>query len=273
MELLSIGEFARRSRLSPGTLRRYDESGLLLPARVDEASGYRWYAADQVERARWIALLRQIGVPLAEVEVIIGSAPATAAERLSAFWSGAEAEHAARRDLAGYLVDLLQGKRTVMYQVSVRELPARSLLSFHCHVRPDSFDAVGKGFLRRLRNEAIPRPDGIAGAPFVVFHGNVEEESPAPVEWCWPVPADVADQMAAKMRDLRLRTQEAHQEAFIQAETSHVSPTRTAAFTETLLTWAAQQHRTTTGAIRQVLAPRPASAGDHAGCDWAVPLR
>jgi len=37
---MSIGEFARRSRLSPEALRFYDGLGLLPPARVDELSGY-----------------------------------------------------------------------------------------------------------------------------------------------------------------------------------------------------------------------------------------
>ncbi|HEY6275200.1 MAG TPA: MerR family DNA-binding transcriptional regulator [Streptosporangiaceae bacterium] len=37
MEVLSIGEFARLSRLSPRALRLYDELGLLPPARVDPA--------------------------------------------------------------------------------------------------------------------------------------------------------------------------------------------------------------------------------------------
>ena len=41
MTLLSIGEFARLSRLSAKALRRYDQLGLLKPARVDPDSGYR----------------------------------------------------------------------------------------------------------------------------------------------------------------------------------------------------------------------------------------
>jgi PPM family protein phosphatase len=36
---MSIGDFARRSRLSPKALRLYDEIGLLAPSRVDELSG------------------------------------------------------------------------------------------------------------------------------------------------------------------------------------------------------------------------------------------
>jgi hypothetical protein len=44
MGLLTIGVFAKASRLSPKALRLYDELGLLTPARVDPVTGYRRYA-------------------------------------------------------------------------------------------------------------------------------------------------------------------------------------------------------------------------------------
>jgi DNA-binding transcriptional MerR regulator len=115
MTLLSIGEFARLSRLSAKALRRYDQLGLLKPARVDPGSGYRWYAAGQVEQARLVAALRQIGVPLARIKPMLGVPADAVAGQVTAYWAAAEAEHAARRDLAGYLVDRLNGKETIMY--------------------------------------------------------------------------------------------------------------------------------------------------------------
>jgi DNA-binding transcriptional MerR regulator len=39
--LVSIGEFARRTLLTAKALRIYHRIGLLLPASIDEASGYR----------------------------------------------------------------------------------------------------------------------------------------------------------------------------------------------------------------------------------------
>ena len=62
MGLTGIGESARLSRLSPKALHLYDELGLLPPARVDLDSGYRWYACGQLDQARLVASLRQIGV-------------------------------------------------------------------------------------------------------------------------------------------------------------------------------------------------------------------
>ncbi|MDP9868466.1 MULTISPECIES: MerR family transcriptional regulator [Streptosporangium] len=66
-ELLTIGAFARAARLSPKALRLYDELGLLLPAAVDGDSGYRFYDPEQLERARLIAWLRRLGMPLTRI--------------------------------------------------------------------------------------------------------------------------------------------------------------------------------------------------------------
>jgi protein phosphatase len=72
---MSIGEFAKRSRLWPKALRLYDQMGLLVPARVDSASGYRFYDVGQLEPARLVAALRQLEVPLAEIRIILGWIP------------------------------------------------------------------------------------------------------------------------------------------------------------------------------------------------------
>src|SRR3984957_11758895 len=63
--VLTIGEFARASHLSPKALRLYNELGLLTPARVDPVSGYRLYEPGQLEQARLVAWLRRPGRPAA----------------------------------------------------------------------------------------------------------------------------------------------------------------------------------------------------------------
>ncbi|WAL65589.1 MerR family transcriptional regulator [Amycolatopsis cynarae] len=81
-ELLTIGAFARASALSAKALRLYDELGLLRPCTVDEASGYRFYAPEQLERARLAAWLRRLGMPLARIKVVCElDAPAAAEDR------------------------------------------------------------------------------------------------------------------------------------------------------------------------------------------------
>ncbi|MER6614596.1 MerR family transcriptional regulator [Streptomyces xantholiticus] len=122
MGLLTIGAFARVSRLSAKALRRYDEMGLLRPVRVDPFTGYRYYDEAQSERARLVAWLRRIGMPLArigEVCDLAESDASAAAREIRAHWARVEAETSARRDLADFLVNQLSGKDTdIMSQLT-----------------------------------------------------------------------------------------------------------------------------------------------------------
>jgi DNA-binding transcriptional MerR regulator len=166
MSLVSIGEFARLSRLSPKALRLYDDLGLLLPAHVDRDTGYRWYAATQLDQARLVASLRRIGVPLAQIRDILALESAAAAEEIRAYWAATEGEHAAQRVLVGHLVDRLHGKKSAMYEVTVRDIPARSLLSLMQRLHEDDLIPMGRElFIHRLARGGVPRIEGIAGAP------------------------------------------------------------------------------------------------------------
>ncbi|MEV4186876.1 MerR family transcriptional regulator [Streptosporangium canum] len=109
-ELLTIGAFARAARLSPKALRLYDELGLLLPAAVDGDSGYRFYDPEQLERARLIAWLRRLGMPLTRIRRVCDLPAETAAEEIAGYWEQFLAETAARGRLATFLVDYLMGR-------------------------------------------------------------------------------------------------------------------------------------------------------------------
>ena len=62
-----IGEMARASGLSVSALRFHDGAGVLVPAEVDPATGYRRYADHQIRSARLVAGLRRVGMPVAEI--------------------------------------------------------------------------------------------------------------------------------------------------------------------------------------------------------------
>ena len=215
MKEISIGEFARRSRLSLKALRLYDERGVLVPARVDQASGYRYYDTAQLDAARLVVMLRQLQVPLAAVKELLACDPADAAARIAEHWREAEAAHDARRDLADYLVNRLSGKRPVMYEVATREMPERSLLCLKRNVDEQGQWAFGKEFIAILRERRLPRIEGREGAFFCVYWGLVSGDSDGPIEWCRPVPQAEARALAERYPDLTLRTEPAHREAFV----------------------------------------------------------
>jgi protein phosphatase len=114
VELLTIGEFSRASRLSAKALRLYDELGLLRPVVVDPGNGYRRYAPGQLERARLVAWLRRIGMPLAEIRSVVELPATQAADAVRDYWRRVEVDTEAKRRLAADLVEYLSGKDTSM---------------------------------------------------------------------------------------------------------------------------------------------------------------
>jgi pimeloyl-ACP methyl ester carboxylesterase len=260
---------------------------------VDPDSGYRWYSAEQLEQARLVAAARQIGMPLAQVKLLLGLSRSTAAAEVAQWWSGAEADHAARRELAGFLVGDLKGERFVMYEVNVRSVPERSVLCLLRHLRWDEFPATARDFTGRFAD--VPRLPGTDGSMFIVYHGEVSEDSDGPVEFCLPVSPSDAAPLAERFPDLVLRTEAAHEEAFVHLarDPRRTPPAQSLLVLETLLTWASSQNRRPSGSVRQVFAGsawRRAGARDGANtegraeaaggsgaaggfeCDFAVPL-
>src|SRR5689334_20174328 len=67
----SIGEFSQITGLSVKTLRFYHEKGILAPSSVDETTGYRFYDASKIEKARVIMQLRQMEFSIEDISVVL----------------------------------------------------------------------------------------------------------------------------------------------------------------------------------------------------------
>jgi len=281
---MSIGEFARRSRLSPKALRLYDGLGLLSPARVDELSGYRYYEGAQLGQARLIAALRQVGVPLTTVKELLALGPAEMAEQVTAFWREAETRHAGQRELVTALVDRLTGRSTVMYEVATREMPRRSLLCLKRNVDESGLWAFGKEFIGIVRDQRLPRLEGREGAVFCIYWGQVSADSDGPVEWCKPVPVSEAEGLAAQFPELTLRVEPAHREAHIDFgpwRGGPASPAQWQLADEALRSWAEAQGidpkqlsltPEDLGVRITYLASQPPGETSAPECDFAVPF-
>lgn len=69
--MLTIGEFAQLSRVSPRMLRHYDAIGLLRPAHIGQENGYRYYDERQLADVVRIRQLSQFGFPLSEIGALL----------------------------------------------------------------------------------------------------------------------------------------------------------------------------------------------------------
>ena len=66
-DLFKIGEIAKILGVTRKAILVYEEMGLLTPAVKDEASGYRYYTADNMTQIRAIRSLQTLGLSLAEI--------------------------------------------------------------------------------------------------------------------------------------------------------------------------------------------------------------
>jgi serine/threonine protein phosphatase PrpC len=178
--LMSSGEFARTSGLTRKALRLYDELGLLTPARVDPHSGYRFYAPAQLEQARLVAWLRRLGMPLAAIRSMSTLSPTLAAAELAAYWDRVEAEAAARRELASFLIGYLSGKDIAMTDTAREALTVRYAVRSDIGLeRADNEDAAYAG------SRLLAVADGTGG------HAAGEVASAAVIEALRPLDTQV----------------------------------------------------------------------------------
>jgi DNA-binding transcriptional MerR regulator len=134
MTLMTIGEFGERTRLSLKAIRIYEQLGLVRPLQVDPRSGYRYYPEDQVETAQLIGLLRRPGIPLALIGETLEMTRADAARAVTSSWTDVEETMGERRALVSYLRAPLMEENHRMYEVKVRTMAERKLLTINRHV-------------------------------------------------------------------------------------------------------------------------------------------
>lgn len=155
--LMTIGDFSREAGLTPKALRLYDDLGLLCPAEVDPHSGYRRYAPLQLERARLVATLRLLGMPLARITRVLDLAPAATAREVEAYWAQAEADTASRRGIVTHLVHQLRNEahtmttstRTLHVTIGVSHQQGERALQQDAFIATTELVAVADGFGER----------------------------------------------------------------------------------------------------------------------------
>lgn len=185
-ERLSIGEFSRVTWLSPKALRLYERRGLLLPDVVDAYTGYRYYRPSQAERARTIALLRRVGMPLERIGAILDAAEGERRGLVSAYRTEMVRAHARAVALLDGLADGAPAATDDGPPVRARDVPARAFVAGT--VRTTAADLPGH--IERVAASLVQRAGAATDRSqplVVVYHGEVSWESDGPVEVQVPV--------------------------------------------------------------------------------------
>jgi hypothetical protein len=113
---------------------------------------------------------------------------------------------------------------------------------------------------------------GIAGVPFLVFYGEVSEDSDGPIELCRPVGGTATAREPGS--DLGRRVEAAHDEAYIRLTLKEMGWPALLPACEALERWTKENGREPAGAIRQLLiADQRTATPDTPVCDLSIPLR
>jgi len=204
-EKLSIGDFGRRTRLTPKALRIYDRIGLLSPSITDDATGYRRYGTGQL-----IGLLRVADVSLADIQQVLEDAARSAESairRLDALLAELPRRHADRQLLIHHVQATLDQGRDPMFPVHVRHVPAQRVMSIQRRLHGHETDS----FAREAKKAFADRMWGTAATgPFtLIFHGVVDAEHDGPLEAVLPCAPGIQPD-----EHVGIRTEAAHEEAY-----------------------------------------------------------
>jgi effector-binding domain-containing protein len=185
-------------------LRLYDENGLLPPAEVDASTGYRYYRAEQANRAEVIKILRSMEMPLEEIRAVLDANNDDAANKQLLVHKDRLTERLAIQErMLSYLQSLIRNKGKIMtYEVHVTEQKPQWVAGVKIHTSlkriaadvPAGFGALMQGL---GRGGAAP-----IGAPMIVYHSVIDEETDGDIELCAPVKADFIGDSQVKGREL-----------------------------------------------------------------------
>ncbi|MET1004147.1 MAG: MerR family transcriptional regulator [Propionibacteriaceae bacterium] len=262
---MNIGTFARRSRLSPKALRLYARRGVLTPAQVDPHSGYRRYTESQLATARLVAMLRRLEMPLTDVRELVNAPVESQTELLERYWSRAEARFAVQREQVDHLRARMTGVDPVGFPIAVRHVAAQRVLTVLRHTTVAGLsDWIGTT-LHRLHGTA--QAHGlVTGQSWVIYHGEVNEDSDGPVEICVPIPA------AGRVPGTT-RIEPEHHEAYTSITVARAAFPQILSAYDAVEQWVRASGRTVSGSPREVYVAGYAELGLHEqGCDVAFPI-
>lgn len=174
--LLSIGDFARMTFLSVKALRHYHEVGLLVPASIDPATGYRRYDLSQVAVAHVIRRFRELGVPLEDLMALV-QAPDVHVRNATivAHLQRMEQQLERTRAVVASLRDLIE-RTHITIPVEYRTIPAVNTIAIREFVASTDAGSWLGAALGQLRSALETLGDKRAGADGALYSSELFEQ-------------------------------------------------------------------------------------------------
>lgn len=196
--MFTIGDFARHGRVSVRMLRHYDATGLLRPARVDPASGYRFYDAGQLARLNRIIALKDLGFTLDQVRTMLdeqvspeqlrGMLRLRQAELQSAI--AADTSRLAQVEARLRIIEMEGAMPT--NDIQIKRIPAvrvAELTAVAASLEPESITPVIQPLYREL-GERLGRAGLTPAGPAIAYYEDAPEGDGVVIHATLPVSAD-----------------------------------------------------------------------------------
>lgn len=187
--MFTIGEFSKITGLSVKTLRFYHEKQLLIPAEIDEKTGYRYYDHGGVEKACIISCFRKMEFPISVIKEVLENYDdqADILNYLERHREHIESKMQKYKKITVSLDNIICDEREVIQimQNSNFEVEEKKLLPMLiAAVRmKGKYSDCGRGFSR------IGKSLGrfICGKPFCLHYDDEYREDDAKFEACMPI--------------------------------------------------------------------------------------
>jgi DNA-binding transcriptional MerR regulator len=187
--MYSIGEFSKITSLSIKAIHHYQEKGILLPSRIDESSGYRYFGNNEVERARVIIYLKDMTFSISEISEILSDFEdeMDLVEFLSIKKTAIEKKikqmQNVKISLNAIIVREQEVKKMIekgQFEVEEKEIKEQLIAVYDWTGR---YDETGKAFKKLFRHAGRYS----CGKPFNLYHHAQYEEGECEISTCVPV--------------------------------------------------------------------------------------
>jgi DNA-binding transcriptional MerR regulator/effector-binding domain-containing protein len=189
----SIGEFSQVTGLSVKTLRFYHEKGVLIPSSVDETTGYRFYDASKIEKARVIMRLRQMEFSVEDIAAVLGecSDEGDILNYLERQKNVLQQRIREDRDIVRSLNKIIENENAAKQilaggKFSVEERTLEPVLVASILMK-GKYNDCGAGFSRL--GKAVGRY--LAGKPFCLYYDGEYRDEDADFEPCFPIRKEI----------------------------------------------------------------------------------
>jgi len=199
--MFRIGEFSKMSKTTIKTLRYYDEIGLLKPEEIDKFTSYRYYKTDQLMILHRIQALRQVGLSIDEIKLVLSGHGITAIlEKRKAEIESELAEGASQLSRIEFI---LKGENNLMnYAATIKELP--ECIVYSTKMTLPNYDAyfdvipeIGERLAKKYPNLKCATPEYC----FAVYLDGEYKEKDFSIEFC-----EAVDKMYQDFDDIKFKT-------------------------------------------------------------------